>query len=389
MNMEFDEPFEHLFYLDLPDPSDPEAYGLVFVDAASPATSMKIAPFDGSLLDSVVDLHTNSEAVDGFLQRSVARLSRPDVNISVSSQDPSSRLRLHYPETTRQGQPTPLLTEPGLAILVPGPGRRNEETRPVQHTKSRNWEGIRDRVKVLYLEERNTLATTRRRMKNEYNLDASQKAFKQWIGEWGFKKYTKRPDQEYIVKMDQQRKLLSQKSSIFRSQGNIVSEAKVRKWAKVIDESTAMPVMLKVEDFDVCGFGRYTEEIDLVQAYKDKLKKWKMSKNLKLRQVKFMLKIAKKRKAEEGKETVFSYNGRGIRGVKLQRYSATISVNSIITSVPSLVTYHTSNIFAPSQKHDPPVSNRRLYNQPTPEDIGESPFLTAVADNSRPTASER
>ena len=103
----------------------------------------------------------------------MARLSGPDVNISVSSQDPSSQLRLHYPETTRQGQPTQLLTEPGLAILVPGPGRGNEEARPVQRIKSRNWEEIRDRVKVLYLVERNTLATTKRRMKNEYNLDAS------------------------------------------------------------------------------------------------------------------------------------------------------------------------------------------------------------------------
>ena len=56
-----------------------------------------------------------------------------------------------------------------------------------------------------------------------------------------------------------------------------------------------------------------------------------MSKNLKLRQVKFMLKIAKKRKTEEGKETIFAYNGRDIPGGKLQRYNATLSVDSIIT----------------------------------------------------------
>ena len=42
-----------------------------------------------------------------------------------------------------------------------------------------------------------------------------------------------------------------------------------------------------------------------------------MVKNLKLRQVKFTLKMAKKREEEEGKETVFSYNGRKVPGVKL------------------------------------------------------------------------
>ncbi|MCJ1430804.1 hypothetical protein MMC27_000154 [Xylographa pallens] len=103
-----------------------------------------------------------------------------------------------------------------------------------------NWEEIRDRVKVLYLEKANTLVTTRKKIKDEYNLDASEKAFKQWRREWGFKKYIKKPDQEYIVKTDQQRKLLSQKSSIFRFQGDIVSEAKIRKWAKVIDRSTTI-----------------------------------------------------------------------------------------------------------------------------------------------------
>ncbi|MCJ1430803.1 hypothetical protein MMC27_000153 [Xylographa pallens] len=104
------------------------------------------------------------------------------------------------------------------------------------------------------------------------------------------------------------------------------------------------------------------------KAYKDKLKEWKMSKNLKSRQVKFMLKIARKRKAEEGKETIFAYNGRDIPGGKLQRYNATLSVDSIITSVPSLVTYHTPRISALAQT---------LVNS------GESPILTGAANDRR------
>ncbi|MCJ1430805.1 hypothetical protein MMC27_000155 [Xylographa pallens] len=98
MNMEFNEPFENFSYLDLLDPFDPEAYGLFSADAASPATSMDTAPFDGPLLDLGFDFHANLETVDGFLQQSVPRLSGLDLIIPVSSQGLSPYIRLHQPD---------------------------------------------------------------------------------------------------------------------------------------------------------------------------------------------------------------------------------------------------------------------------------------------------
>ncbi|MCJ1397413.1 hypothetical protein MMC11_000606 [Xylographa trunciseda] len=125
-------------------------------------------------------------------------------------------------------------------------------------------------------------------------------------------------------------------------------------------------------------YGFYASE----KAYKDKLKEWKMVKNLKLRQVKFMLKMAKKRKEEEGKETVFSYNGRNVPNVRLQRYGDDVSINSIITSVPSLVTYHTPRILAPTKEHEQTVGNYRSVIDSALVESGGLPFLTTADENS-------
>ncbi|MCJ1404127.1 hypothetical protein MMC11_007352 [Xylographa trunciseda] len=196
-------PIENLSYFD---PLDPDDDGSYILDVASPTFSVNMGLLNEPLLDPKLHFGTNLDAVDGF----------------------------------------------SLVALIPDLKHGNEEMRPTKDTKWRTKEDIRDQIKVLYLEEGNTLAVTRRMMKDKYNIDFSDKTYKQWLRDWGFKKYTNKPDKEYIVKTDKQRRLFDQKSSIFGFQGIIVSEAKIKQWAKFVDENTTISCKLHLPIYLSC-----------------------------------------------------------------------------------------------------------------------------------------
>lgn len=78
------------------------------------------------------------------------------------------------------------------------------------------------------------------------------------------------------------------------------------------------------------------------KAYKDKIREWQLVKNLKKHQIIYMLKVARKRRAEEGKDTTFFYRGNRVPEEKLRRYSRTMSTSSTIrckTRYPFLKKY--------------------------------------------------
>ena len=66
------------------------------------------------------------------------------------------------------------------------------------------------------------------------------------------------------------------------------------------------------------------------KAYKDKIRDWGLNKNLKQRQAVYMLKMAKKRKEEEGKSTTFYYRGNQVSNSKIRRFSKAVDTSSDI-----------------------------------------------------------
>jgi hypothetical protein len=60
---------------------------------------------------------------------------------------------------------------------------------------------------------------------------------------------------------------------------------------------------------------------DREKAYKDKIREWRLVKNLKRRQIIYMLKIARMRRDEQGKATTFFYHGNRVPEAKMRRYS--------------------------------------------------------------------
>ncbi|MCJ1243600.1 hypothetical protein MMC30_000797 [Trapelia coarctata] len=101
-----------------------------------------------------------------------------------------------------------------------------------------------------------------------------------------------------------------------------------------IDQEKSLPATRAMMAKD---YGFYASE----KAYKDKIREWKLVKNLKKRQIIYMLKVARKRRDEEGKETTFFYRGNRVPEGKLRRYSRAVSTNSTIRSVPSQVDFIT------------------------------------------------
>lgn len=71
---------------------------------------------------------------------------------------------------------------------------------------------------------------------------------------------------------------------------------------------------------------------DREKAYKDKIREWRLVKNLKRRQIIYMLKIARKRRDEQGKATTFFYRGNRVPEAKMRRYSNTMTTTSTIDS---------------------------------------------------------
>jgi len=71
---------------------------------------------------------------------------------------------------------------------------------------------------------------------------------------------------------------------------------------------------------------------DSEKAYKDKIREWRLVKNLKKRQIIYMLKIARKRRDEQGKATTFFYHGNRVPETKMRRYSNAMTTTSTIGS---------------------------------------------------------
>ena len=72
------------------------------------------------------------------------------------------------------------------------------------------------------------------------------------------------------------------------------------------------------------------------KAYKDKIREWKLVKNLKRRQRVYMLKMERKRREEEGKATTFFHHGNIVPEAKLYRYSKTVITDPTISGKKQL-----------------------------------------------------
>jgi len=67
------------------------------------------------------------------------------------------------------------------------------------------------------------------------------------------------------------------------------------------------------------------------KQYKDRLAKWKLTKNIKRDQALWMVQKQQKRKSHEGKDTIFKINGRPVKKAKIERHKIRMEGTTFIS----------------------------------------------------------
>ncbi|KAL1636722.1 hypothetical protein SLS58_009639 [Diplodia intermedia] len=78
--------------------------------------------------------------------------------------------------------------------------------------------------------------------------------------------------------------------------------------------------------YEMRGYQQMAREMEKIgftpsrRAYLNKLKEWGVEKNISSAKMRFMAEKAAKRKAQEGKETIFAWQGRRVAAQRIERY---------------------------------------------------------------------